>query len=284
MNGFIQNRLALFTLCTISIAHLIERPKFPMTSQTQVTNLLLTLPPRQRTDLLRFESFKKWTCDLFAKIQHIDYSTAHRRLEKLVQVGLLDMKRGFPLPDGGREPNVYYPTALGARAITRLRDRQDNRVISPDVSNPIDNTHDLLTLETAYRSGCAIEYAQAFKEVKFIVRGQERSIIPDVVLHTPDETKLYIEVEQTSRPEHIRNKYQRYDELFSLPPYSDSLLVVFPDYDTAEMLGREHQRALEELQPLNRVRFLHMVMTSLRSAQFNEWPFIALAASRYNEW
>lgn len=215
-------------------------------TRTQLTNALLTLTPQQISDLYQFEHFKKWTVDLFALAHHVNYSTAHRRLHKLMKAGAIMVKVGHPLPAGGRETDLYYPTPTGARMITRLRDRAKNYVTPPDVSNPIDNVHDLATLEVAIRAeGYAT--ARAFQERKFTWRNAPYSVIPDVEFISPDnKDRIFIEVEQTSRPDHIAGKYEKYTRYFQTQNLRRCwLVVVFPDRRTEKLLRREHENAAE---------------------------------------
>ena len=215
-------------------------------SRSQLTNALLTLTPQQITDLYKFEHFKKWTCDLFALAHHVNYSTAHRRLHKLMRAGAIMVKVGNPLPSGGRETDLYYPTPTGARMITRLRDRAKNYVVPPDVSNPIDNVHDLATLEVAIRAD-GYATARAFQERKFIWQTKPYSVIPDVEFSSPDnKDRMFIEVEQTSRPDHIAGKYEKYTRYFQTQNLRRCwLVVVFPDRRTEKLLRREHEAAAE---------------------------------------
>jgi hypothetical protein len=217
-----------------------------MTSRSEATNALLKLTPQQVTDLCEFERFKKWTAELFALQRDVNYSTSHRRLHKLLDAGALAVREGRPLPAGGRETDIYYPTSLGARMITRLRDRGKHYVTAPDVSNPIDNVHDLAALEVAIRSGCYAT-ARAFQERTFQGHGKTISLIPDVEFVSPDrKDRVFVEVEQTSRPEHIAGKYEKYTSYFEIiGPASAWLLVVFPDERAERLLRREHETAAE---------------------------------------
>lgn len=217
-------------------------------SRTQLTNALLALTSQQTADLLLFERFKKWTADLFALAHSVNYSTAHRRLHKLSRAGALMIKVGNPLPSGGREPDIYFPTHVGVRMITRLRDRSKNPVTMPDTLNLTDNVHDLAALEVAIRSGC-FDGARAFQERKFFWNVQSFSLIPDVEFLSPDRSeRVFIEVEQTSRADHILNKYQQYVRFFaSLPAHPHPwLIVVFPDERAKRLLLAEHERAATE--------------------------------------
>lgn len=236
-------------------------------TRTQLTNALLTLTSQQTADLLLFERLKKWSADLFALAHNVNYSTAHRRLHKLSRAGALMIKVGNPLPLGGREPDIYFPTHVGVRMITRLRDRHKNPVTMPDTFNGQDNIHDLAVLEVAIRSGC-FDSAQAFRERRFVWNTQPFSLIPDVEFVSPDKVdRVFIEVEQTSRADHILNKYQQYVRFFdSLPDRPHPwLIVVFPDVRTKRLLLAEHERAATEATGGDTgYNFYYAVLTELR--------------------
>jgi hypothetical protein len=215
-----------------------------VTSRSDTTNALLKLTPQQVTDLCEFERFKKWTAELFALRHGVNLSTGYRRLQRLVDVKALEVRAGQPLPRGGSEKDLYAITALGGRMITRLRDRGSDYVTAPDVSNPIDNVHDLCALEVAIRSGC-YEDARAFQKRTFDVGRQAITIIPDVEFMSPDGHDLiYIEVEQTSKPAHIKTKYANYAAVMRLwkrPAPLPWLVIVFPDERARRLLCAEHE-------------------------------------------
>lgn len=215
-------------------------------TRTQLTNALLALTPQQVIDLGEFEHFKKWTCELFALRWKVNYSTAHRRLHKLVASGAIGVREGRPLPAGGRETDVYYPTNAGARMITRLRDRGKHYVTPPDVSNPVDNIHDLAALEIAIRAE-GYGTARAFQERTFVRLGKTHSIIPDVEFISPDgKDVVFVEVEQTYRPDHIAGKYEKYIHYFNaIGPMNNWLVIVFPDERTEKLLRRDHEAAAQ---------------------------------------
>lgn len=213
-------------------------------NRSQITNALLALTPRETSDLLEFEHFKKWTPDLLAMRFGVNHSTGNRRLHRLLRSGAITVRRGYPLPAGGRERDLYALTPDGARMITRLRDRNANHLEAPDISNPIDNVHDLATLEVAIRSGC-YSTARAFQERQFVCAGKTCSVIPDVELISDDQRhRLFIEVEQTSRPDHITTKHQKYVDFFhTLTGPHPWLVILFPDEPTQKLLLAEHQAA-----------------------------------------
>jgi hypothetical protein len=236
-------------------------------TRSQLTNALLALTSQQVNDLLLFEHFKKWTCELFALAHAVNYSTAHRRLHKLMKAGALMVKVGNPLASGGRDPDIYFPTQSGARMITRLRDRQKNYFVAPDTFNPIDNVHDLAALEATIRSGC-FDGARAFQERKFTCNRQAYSLIPDAEFISPDKHEMvFVEVEQTSRPDHIVGKYQRYVDFFNSLPKRPSpwLVVVFPDERTKKMLIDEHEKAATAAAGDGEYNFYFATLTEMRA-------------------
>lgn len=221
-----------------------------MSKRSQTLDLLLALSPQQQSDLLLFERFKKWTAEYLAMINYIDQSSANRRLHRLVAAGVLAMRRGQPLPYGGRQPNLYYPTPLGARVITHLRKRNNHYVTAPDVSNIFDNDHDLAALEIAVRSGMFQE-ARGFEAREVLDTGHTIKVIPDVYfppnVFSPSET--FVEVEQTERVEHIREKYEKYARISWLyqqarkvPP---RLATIFPTEHLFDLLYRDHATAAQ---------------------------------------
>ncbi len=210
-------------------------------SRTETVNALLACSPQQISDVCEFERFKKWTPELFAMRWGVNLSTANRRLHRLAHTGAIAVKVGSPLPAGGRERDIYYLTPLGARMVTRLRERGSNYVTAPDISNPIDNVHDLTALEVAVRSGCYAE-SRAFQKRVYRVSGETLTLIPDVEFEVPERrSTFFIEVEQTSKPEHIAEKYRRYAQLFAAQLHRDPwLVIIFPTYDTFRLLFDEH--------------------------------------------
>jgi hypothetical protein len=218
-----------------------------MTSKSEVTNALLSMTPQQIDDICEFERFKKWTPELWSMRFAVNLSTANRRLHRLAHTGAVAVKVGRPLPAGGRERDIYYLSPIGARMITRLRERGSNYVTAPDISNPIDNVHDLTALEVALRSGCYAE-ARAFQKRAFTIDGERLVLIPDVEFDAPDRrSRFYIEVEQTSKPEHIAEKYRKYGALFDSGLVRDPwLVIVFPTYDTFRLLIDEHYAAAKQ--------------------------------------
>ncbi|CAG0933594.1 hypothetical protein TFLX_03121 [Thermoflexales bacterium] len=237
-----------------------------MPSRTAVTNTLLALTPQQVNDVCEFERFKKWTPELFAMRFGVNLSTANRRLHRLAAAGAIATRVGRPLPGGGRQRDVYYLTALGARMITRLRDRGSDYVTAPDVSNPIDNVHDLTALEVTLRSEC-YKGARAFQKRTYRVAGETLTIIPDVEFDAPDlQSRFYIEVEQTSRPEHVAEKYRKYEQLFSADLHPDPWLVVtFPTYDTFRLLIDEHEAAAAQAAAGRQFNFCYLNLHELRA-------------------
>lgn len=246
-----------------------------MTSRSEVTNALLALTPQNISDLCEFEHFKKWTAELFALRHGVNLSTGYRRLQRLVAGGAIAVRAGHPLPRGGSEQDLYFITPLGARMITRLRDRGSNYVTAPDVANPIDNAHDLAALEVTLRAQC-YEGARAFQKRVYHVAGVPLTLIPDVEFDAPDlQSRFYIEVEQTSRPEHVIEKYQKYARLFGADLHPDPWLVVcFPTYHVFRLLFDEHIAAAQRAAAGRRFNFCFCNLHELRAARvmkFEGW-------------
>jgi Replication-relaxation len=240
-----------------------------MLNRNLVTSALMSLTPVQRDDILRFQRHKKWSAPLFALYRYIDQSTANRRLKRLVTAGVLGLQRGRPLVKGGREPDVYYLTRIGARVVTRLKDLGSSYVEAPDISNPFDNLHDLAVLEIAVRSDMFQE-ARAFEQQKVdLTDGSKLVVIPDLYFD-PNvflSSGLYVEVEQTVKPEHVTGKYEKYARLMQAALLKQEpipwLAVVFPTADTEELLLREHVRAAQAVRERYRGVPLHFYCTSL---------------------
>jgi hypothetical protein len=243
-------------------------------SRSQITNTLLKLTPQNVADLREFERFKKWTPELMALRHGVNLSTAYRRLRRLVDVEALAVRVGKPLPTGGRERDIYYPTPAGARMITRLCDRGPNYVTAPDVSNPIDNVHDLAVLEITLRSGCFSE-ARAFQKRTLSVDGETLTIIPDAEFMAPDRrSTFFLEVEQTSRPEHIARKYDAYSKIFETGLFRDPWLVIgFPDLRTFRALYTEHDNAARSRQgkSVRSLNFFYVNLHELRARQITQF-------------
>jgi hypothetical protein len=202
---------------------------------------------RQREDLELFSRFKKWTAALFGRYNLRDQSSANRRLKKLVALGALAVQCGHPLPDGGRSPDVYHLTGLGARLVTRLLGLGSSYVEPPDMSNENDLRHDLTTLEIAVRVN-RVHDARAFTKmtIKSAV-GEAVTVIPDLMFSDQAFTKrdVYIEVEQTAKAEHFTRKFATYGKIsrayFANAQPAPLLIVIYPSRGIEEMLLTEHQ-------------------------------------------
>lgn len=234
--------------------------------RAQTTNALLSLTPQQVDDLCDFERFKKWTPELLALRHKVNLSTANRRLHRLEHSGAIAVKVGHPLPAGGRERDLYYLTPLGAKMVTRLRERGSHYVTAPDISNPIDNLHDLTALEVVVRAACYAE-ARAFQKRTYTIGGSPLVIIPDVEFEAPDRrSTFFVEVEQTSKPEHIAEKYRKYATLFAARLHRDPwLVIVFPTYDTFRLLIDEHTAAATQAAAERPFNFFYCNLHELRA-------------------
>lgn len=229
-----------------------------MINRNLVTSTMMSLTPQQRDDCLLFQRHKKWSAPLFAMHRHLDQSTANRRLKRLVAAGVVGVRRGQPRQEGGREADVYHVTPIGARVITRLKGLGSSYVEAPDVSNAYDNQHDLAVLEIAIRSGLFYE-GRAFEQQKVdLTDGSKIVMIPDLYFGPNVFLKdgLYIEVEQTIKPEHVTGKYERYAQLMRALLNQQQrfpwLAVIFPTEDAEEMLLRDHRQAARAAVDLHR--------------------------------
>jgi hypothetical protein len=224
--------------------------------RTIVSQTLGSLTPQQVLDLCEFEHVKKWIPDLFALRFDIDRSTANRRLNRLVKIDALAKRKGYPLPKGGREDDIYYLSLLGARLVTKLRQRGANYVEAPNIANPIDNLHDLTVLEITLRAECYWQ-ARFFQRQVFQVGGRDIVVIPDADFLSPYKSdRFFLEVEQTAKFEHILEKYQKYTQIFSTlsEEVTPWLVIGFPDFETFNQLIADHRQAANSVaagRPLN---------------------------------
>lgn len=225
-----------------------------MVDRKDVDTALLTLSWRQRDDLVLFQRLKKWTAALLALHWRIDQSSANRRLHQLVKLGALAVRRGQPWPDGGRTPDVYYLTPLGARLVTRLQRLGGSYVEAPDVTNEVDNTHDLATLEVAVRLG-VINQARAFEKWTMpSCRGGQITVIPDLrYLYEAHGQWLCFEIEQTLKAQHILRKFETYAEVSVEhlgQPRKPRLIMVYPSRESEQRLLIDHAAAAQDTQAM----------------------------------
>lgn len=236
-------------------------------SRTTVNRALGSLTPQQMVDLCEFEHVKKWTPALFALRFDVDLSTANRRLNRLVKTGALSKRSGYPLPKGGREADIYYSNLLGARLITQLRQRGANYVEAPNIANPIDNLHDLTVLEITLRAGC-YEWTRFFQRQVFQVGGRDIVVVPDADFLSPEKhERFFIEVEQTTKPEHILDKYKKYDQIFTIlgEEATPWLVIGFPDFATFQQLYDNHWQAARSVAASRSLNFCYCLRSELHN-------------------
>jgi DNA-binding MarR family transcriptional regulator len=236
-------------------------------SRKRITEVLMQLTPAQSANLTAFRHHKKWTVPLMAAHLGVDQSTANRRLRALVQAGVLDRLQGGYRVTGGRSPDIYYLTCLGAAVLTRYLQLGGSYVEAPSVANPISNDHDLWVLELAIRLGRWDEMRHrermTFDEYELYANEdgkggryeptrRQLGLVPDLVLFGDDDADdPYFEVEQTTRYAHILEKCNRY--YFLISAYAAErrgrlfhLHIVFGNERQERALVPEHVRALEE--------------------------------------
>jgi hypothetical protein len=244
-----------------------------MVHRQDVDKALLALSWRQREDLKLMGRFKKWTPALLAMYQHLDQSSANRRLRKLVKLEALAVLRGQPLPDGGRTPDVYYLTPLGARLVTRLLQMKSSYVEAPDVSNLDDNRHDLTTLEVAVRIR-ELGSAAAFEKMPVVIGpGETLTVIPDLAFWDGVfmRSEVFVEVEQTTKPEHYIRKFENYGKISAAYQRRGSpaplLIIVYPSREIEQLLLDDHVEAASEVhyaRPGSPLRVASVCLDTLR--------------------
>lgn len=193
-------------------------------SRKRITETLLRLAPVQLTDLTLFRHHKKWTVPLLAMHLGVDQSTANRRLHRLVQRQVVDRLLGQYRVTGGRQPDLYYLTRLGARVLSRHLQLGSNYIEAPSVGNAASNAHDLWVVEIAIRLNRWDEMRHrermtfdryehvADENAQFRKTGERFVLVPDLML-PDDDSDVYIEVEQTTRYQHIVQKHRAYQML-----------------------------------------------------------------------
>lgn len=235
-------------------------------SRKRITEVLMQLTPTQLADLARFRRHKKWTAPLMAAHLGVDQSTANRRLRALVRAEVLARQTGGYRETGGRHPDLYHLTRLGAAVLSRYLQLGGSYVEAPSVANPISNAHDLWVLELAIRLGrwdetrhrerMTFEVCERVggpgEEGRWEPTGEQFALVPDLMLPA-DDGDVFIEVEQTIRYAHIRDKHRKYYRLdltyIATRHVLPTVYVVFGDERQERMLMPEHQRLLREREP-----------------------------------
>ncbi len=197
-----------------------------------------------------FARFPKWTAACYAQHWEISEDTAGRDLKDLQRAGVIACLQGRGHGAGGREPDLWFLTRLGARVLTRhLAPRTPIKapkvVADGDMpirtaggipkyrvpAKPAQNAHDIncLRLGVAYGwlhddSGCDVRKALYYPDDE----GWECALVPDFAHrweeqlegrraaflgHGTVEHLWCVEVEGTDEGAHVRRKHQGYAAL-----------------------------------------------------------------------
>lgn len=238
-------------------------------SRDRVNQTLMHIKEAQLQDLERFRHHLKWTVPLTCMHLGVDRSTAYRRLNSLLKMGLLDRQQRSRPQTGGSRADLYYLTDLGAVVLSKHLQLGSSYITAPSVSCSDTNDHDLLILEVAIRltawdeirhrqrmvvemyQWASVASAGDSVDIQLTATGECFRLVPDLALPEAfDGRDLYIEVEQTPKWQHVRNKYRRYEQLgYSYralrrpPPW---LYVIFGNQGQEAALAPMHQRALSD--------------------------------------
>lgn len=189
-------------------------------------------------DLLGFARLKKWTVADLAAHHDIGNDQARHRLRRLQQIGAVACLQGRIYGTGGREPDLYFLTNLGARALTgHLRLPPHGAIQAPTVAldageptagglckhkvaaKSAQDAHDLACLRLAIRLGW-IRGANAAADgwrIRETLRydagdGEAGRVVPDFACWL--EGGLWcVEVEGTIESAHIAGKHRRFAAL-----------------------------------------------------------------------
>ena len=232
-------------------------------SKKWVTDTLSGMTPFHVDTLSLFEHHKKWTVPLLAMKEQINLSTAHRRLNPLLDRELVARQSAGYRPTGGRFPDLFYLTRQGAAVLNRALYQVGHQIKAPSVANSISNEHDLLVLETAirlrnwhslrHRQKMTLEMQRAVNNewTEFEPTGEQVSLVPDLyIFDFKHQSHLYFEIEQTVRYQHILTKYQTYKKVNSCYRTSDQyfyLWVLFANERQQQALTPDHVRAYEQV-------------------------------------
>ncbi len=199
---------------------------------------------------LCFARFPKWTAACYAEHWEVSEDTASRDLKDLQRLGALACLQGRGHGAGGREPDLWFLTRLGARVLTRHLDPR-TPIKAPKVvadgdtpictaggipkyrvpAKPAQNAHDLncLRLGVAFGwldddSGWDVRKALTYPDDE----GWECTLVPDFARRWEErlETRQAafmgygtvdhlwcVEVEGTDEGAHVRRKHQGYAAL-----------------------------------------------------------------------
>ncbi len=215
-----------------------------------------------------FARLKKWTVPCYAEYWNTSGDTAVRDLHYLQQLGAIACLQGRIHGSGGRAPDIYFLSRLGARVLTRhLGLGPDNYIQAPTVAldegevtkgglvkhkvaaKPGQDAHDLACLRLAVHHGwldgdgwetrAAIRYLTS--------SGAPGLLVPDFCFRS-EESLWCVEVEGTMKPEHIRTKHARYRVMSSFwrrkgSRHKVDLTIVFTSREIRKQVARMHLRA-----------------------------------------
>ncbi len=192
---------------------------------------LTALAGQPLDDLLVFWHLKKWTIPCFADFWNASHDTARRALRALHAVGVIGCLQGRIRPVGGREPDLYFLTRLGARVLTRhlgLGKNQDIRAptVASDggevtagglvkhkvAAKPGQDVHDVACLRLAVHFGWLGDRSrwQTREALRYATTdGRWPVLVPDFFLRR-EKSLWCVELEGTTEWKHIRDKHRRY--------------------------------------------------------------------------
>ena len=246
-------------------------PPSPRLRAADVRATLAALAGQPLEDLLCFRRLKKWTVPCFADHWNTSEDTARRALRDLCAAGVIGCLQGAVHGRGGREPDLYFLTRLGARVLTRHLGLGPNEEIrAPTVAldagevtkggltkhkvaaKPGQDAHDLACLELAVHLGwLPADSGWRTREALHYAAGHDRHaalLVPDFYRRTKDRLWC-VEVEGTTEAKHIRAKHRRYRALFADwardagYDFRGHLTLVLTGEATREPVRRLHERA-----------------------------------------
>ncbi len=219
--------------------------------------------------LASFARLKKWTSPCYSRYWHTSEDTALRDLQYLQRLGVLGCLQGRIHGRGGREPDIYFLTRLGAGVLTRhLGLGPDSYIQAPTVAldegevtkggllkhkvaaKPGQDAHDLARLRLAVRYGWLDREGWETRSAIRYRTGRDAPalLVPDFC-HRSEEELWCVEVEGTTKPEHIRTKHARHRAMSSYrrrlkgSSYRVYLTVVFTSTEVRRQVLRLHMRA-----------------------------------------
>ena len=229
-------------------------------------------------DLLCFARLKKWTVADFAAYWDIGPDRARRDLQHLQRIGVVACLQGRVRGTGGREPDLYFLTNLGARVLTgHLALPPNSAIQAPTVAldagemtagglrkykqpaKPAQDAHDLACLRLAvhldWLHGANTDNADwRIRETIRYDAGYDQAegwIVPDFARWRANGLWC-VEVEGTTESAHIAGKHRRFAALTRAlarrrgHDFRVWLTIVFSsDAVRQQVLGR-HERAFAQ--------------------------------------